>query len=118
MNRHSLVTCDWAEVVDGLTDYVHHAAQRSTADGNRDGATLVDGVHAAHHAVGGLHGDAAHAAFAEVLLDFQDDVDGSGNGEAVTHHAQGLVNGRHGGLDELHVDGGAGDLDYVSDIFW
>ena len=36
---------------------------------------MVNGFHAAHHAVGGLHGDAAHAAFAQVLLHFDDHVD-------------------------------------------
>ena len=118
MNRHPLITRDWAEVIDRLADYVHHATQRASADGNRDGAAEIDGVHTAHHAIGGLHGDAAHAAFAEVLLDFEDDVNRRGNSEAIAYDAKRLIDGRHFCLDELHVDGGAGDLDNVSDIFW
>ena len=31
---------------------------------------------------------------------------------------QRLVNRRHGALDKLHVHGGTGNLNYVSDIFW
>jgi hypothetical protein len=52
-----------------------------------------------------------------MLLHFEDDVDGGRHGEAVADHAQGLIDGRHGAFDELYVDGGAGDLDNVSDIF-
>ena len=70
--------CDRAELIDRLSDYVHDPSERAAADGNGDGPALIDGLHAAHHAVGGLHGDAAHAAFAEVLLHFENDVDGSG----------------------------------------
>ena len=98
VNRHSLIAGDRTEVVDGLADDVHHATQRAAADGNRDGSAEIDGVHAAHHAVGRLHGDAAHAAFAEVLLHFEDDVDGRRNGEAVADDAKRLINGRHVGL--------------------
>ena len=44
--------------------------------GTHDRLAGVDGLHAAHHAVGRLHGDAAHPAFAEMLLDLHDHVDG------------------------------------------
>ena len=64
------------KLVHRVADDVEHAAQRFAAHGHGDGAAQVDGLHAAHHAFGGLHGDAAHAAFAELLLHFQDDVDG------------------------------------------
>ncbi len=118
MNWHALVVSHGAEVIDRLTDDVHHAAECAAADGNRDGATLVNGFHAANHTVGGLHGDTAHAPFAEVLLHFENDVDRRRDGEAVADDAKRLVDGRHRRLDELHVDGGAGDLNDVSDIFW
>jgi len=36
----------------------------------------------AHHAFGGFHGDAAHAAFAEMLLHLKNDADGGRHGEA------------------------------------
>ena len=76
------------------------------------------GLHASHHAIGCFHGYAAHSAFAEMLLHFEDNVDGRRHGEAVADHAKGLIDRGHSRFDELHVDGGAGDLDYVSDIFW
>ena len=76
MDRVALGGIDRAQLVHRVADDVQHAAQRLAAHGHRDGAAEVDGLHAAHHAFGGLHGDAAHAAFAELLLHFQDDVDG------------------------------------------
>ena len=64
VNGHSLFKGNRAEVIHGFADYIHHSAQRSAAYGGGDGATLIDGFHASHHAVGGFHGDAADAAFA------------------------------------------------------
>ena len=90
MNRHALVAGDRAKIVDRFADHVHHAAQRAAANRSGDGAALIDGLHAAHHAFGGFHGDATHAAFAEMLLHFENDVDWRGNGEAVADHAKGL----------------------------
>ena len=106
-----------SQIVDRLADDVEHAAQRSATHGHSDGAALVDGLHAAHHAFGGFHGDAAHAAFAQMLLDLEDDVDGKRNGEPVVDHAQGLVNGGHGGFFELHVHRGTGNLYDSADVF-
>src|SRR5271157_1804004 len=77
----------------------------------------IYGFHAADHAVGRFHGDAADSAFAEVLLHFENYVDGGRDGKAVADDAEGLIDGRHGRFGELHVHGGACDLDYVSDIF-
>ena len=106
------------KLIDGLADHVHHAAQRAAAHGHGNRSALVDGLHAAHHAVGGLHGDAAHAAFAQVLLHFENDVDRAGHGEAVADDLQRLVNRRQLALGKLHVHRGTGDLNYVSDVFW
>jgi len=76
VNRHCLCVRDRSELVHGFSDHVHHAPQCSPA--NRDGywPALVDGLHAANHAVGGFHGDAAHAALAQVLLHLENHVDG------------------------------------------
>ena len=74
VDRHPLLVFDRAQLIDRLADDVHHAAKRAAADGDRDRSALVDGLHAAHHAVGGLHGDAAHAAFAKMLLHLENDV--------------------------------------------
>ena len=94
-----------------------HAAQRLFAHGHADGPAEVDGLHAADHAVGGFHGDGAHAALAQVLLHFEDDVDGRGHVEAVAGDAQRLVDGRHRRFFKLHVYGRTGDLDYFADVF-
>ncbi len=107
---------DGAKLVDRLADDVDHAAQRLLAHGHADGAAEVDRLHAANHAVGGFHGDGAHAAFAEVLLHLEDDVDRRGNVEAVADDAQRLVDGRHRRFFKLHVDGGTGDLNYFANV--
>src|SRR5580704_17369160 len=117
MNGHFLVKGNRTEFVHGFADDIHDAAERSAADADGDGCTLIDRFHAADHAIGRFHGNAAHAAFADVLLHFQNDVDRGRHGEALADDAKRLVDGGHGAFDELHVDGGAGDLDYVSDIF-
>ena len=118
MDRHGLGVLDRAQLIHRLADHVHHAAQRAAADGHGNRSALVDGFHAAHHAFGGFHGDAAHPAFAQVLLHFQNHVDRIRHGEAVAHHFQRLINRRHGAFDELHVHGGAGNLNYASNSLW
>ena len=117
MNGHSLVEGNGAEIVDGFADDIHHSPQRAAAYGDGDGSSLVDRFHAPHHAVGRFHGDTADAAFAEMLLHFENDVDGGRHGKSVADDAKGLINGGHCPFGELHVHGGACDLDYVSDIF-
>ena len=69
------VCCDGTELVDRLADHIHHAAERAATNGHGNRSALVNGLHAAHHALGSFHGDATHAAFAQVLLHFDDDVD-------------------------------------------
>ena len=117
VNRHALFVLHRAKLVHGLADHVHHAAERASAHGHRNRSALVDGLHPAHHAVGGFHGDAAHAAFAQVLLHFENDVDGAGHIEAVAHHAATPDRWEAGGFRELHVHRGACDLNDVSYIF-
>ncbi len=118
MDRHGLGVLDRAQLIHRLADHVHHAPQRAAAHGHGDRPALVDGFHAAHHALGGFHGDAAHAAFAQVLLHFENHVDRVGHGEAVADDFQRLVNRRHGAFGELHVHRGTGNLNYVSNSFW
>ncbi len=117
MDGIALGGVDRPELVHRVADDVEHAAQGLAAHGHGDGAAQVDGLHAAHHALGGLHGDAAHPAFAQLLLDFQDDVDGRGNVEAFAGDAQRRVDGRQRRLGKLHVHRGTCDLNYVSDVF-
>ena len=75
VDRHGLVGVDRTKLVDRLADHVEDAAQRRAAHRHGDGAAGIDGLHAADHALGRLHGDGADAAFAEVLLHLEDDVD-------------------------------------------
>ena len=117
MNRHSLFVLDRAELIDRLADHVHHPTQCAAADRNRNRSTLIDGLHAAHHAVSWLHGDAAHATFSKVLLHFENDADRTGHGEAVAHNLHGFINRGQLALEKLHVDRRAGDLDYMSYVF-
>jgi hypothetical protein len=100
-----------------LANHVDHAAQRFLAHGHADRPAHVDGLHAAHHAVRRLHGHRAHAALAQVLLDFEDYIDGRGHLEALVGDAQRLINRRHRRLFKLHVHGRAGDLNHFADVF-
>ena len=77
----------------------------------------VDRLHAADHAFGRNHGDAAHAAFAEVLLHFDDDVERRRHIEAFAGNAQRLEDRRHARLFKLHIDGRAADADDFADVF-
>jgi len=79
MNGHLLFELNWPELVYWLADHVHHAPERTRANGNRKLAHPDRWLSCAHHAVGRLHCDAAHAPFAEMLLHFEDDVDGCGH---------------------------------------
>jgi hypothetical protein len=54
----------------------------------------------------------------EVLLHFEDHIDGSGDGEAVADDSDRLINWRQLAFGKLDVDGRAGDLNYVSDVLW
>ena len=72
-------------------------------------------VHAALQAVGRLHRDRAHAAFAEVLFDLGDDVDLLARGQG-RHDAERVVDGGQVSALELDVDDGADDLDDLADF--
>ena len=74
----SLCDSNRAKFIHRLANHVHHAAKRAVAHRHGNWAALVDGFHAAHHAFSRFHGDATHAAFAKVLLHFENDVDRAG----------------------------------------
>ena len=117
VDGHVDLGVDGAELVDWLAEDVEHAAEGLATYGNRDARAGVDRLHAANHAFGGDHGDAAHAAFAEVLLDLDDDVERVRDVEAFADDANGLEDGGHLRLFELNVNGRAADGDYFSDVF-
>jgi hypothetical protein len=100
---------DRAGLVHGLADDVHDAAQGAGADGHRDRRAGVMDFLAADQALGGVHGDAADGALAELLRHFE-------------HQAVAAVGGFERVQDlrqvafELHVDDGADDLRDVADL--
>ena len=118
MNRMALFKLNRTEIIDRLANHIHNAAQRSMTHRNGNGTPLIDGFHAAHHTFGGFHGNAPRASSTEMLLHFEDDIHGRGNGESVADHAYRLINGRHVRLGELHGNSGTGNLNYVAYIFW
>src|SRR5690606_31511094 len=91
-------------------DDVHHAPESGLAHRNADRSARVLGAHAAHHSIGGLHGDAADAPFPEVLLDLDDDVDGRRHFETFARNPQRVVDGGLLAFLELDVHGGTDDL--------
>ena len=105
-----------AEAVHGLAEDVHHAPQRCAAHGNGDRPAQIDGLHAAHDAFGRVHCDGAHAALAQVLRDFGDDVDRLGSVEAFAGDAHRVVNFRQVMFGKLHVDDRPDDLHDVPDV--
>ena len=68
------LVADGAPLVHGLAHHVHDAAQGLGTDRHLDRAAGVDHQLAAHHAVGGVHGDAADPILAQVLLHLQRDL--------------------------------------------
>ena len=97
--------------VDGLTQQVKDAAQALIAYGHGDGAAGVYGVHTAHHAVGGVHGDAAGNVVANVLRHLGHDL-------AVA--ALDLNGGKQFGqlaVLEADVQHRADDLNHLADVF-
>ncbi len=117
MNRHSLLVLDRTKLVDRVADHIHDASQRATAHGHGDRSVLVDGFHAAHHTIGGRHGDAAHASFAQMLLHFENHVDGAGHGKTVADHPHRFINRRQLAFGKLHVHRRARNLNYMSYVF-
>jgi hypothetical protein len=75
VDRVALLRLHRPELVHRLADHVQHAAERRGTHRHRDLAARVDDLRAAHHAVGGMHADAAHAVVAQVLLHLDDHVD-------------------------------------------
>ena len=75
MNGMPLLALNRAEIVDRLANHIHDAAQSAMPHRHGNRSALINGFHAANHAFGGFHGDAAGAAFSQMLLHFENDVD-------------------------------------------
>jgi hypothetical protein len=74
VNRIALFVFHGAEIIHRLAEHVQHAAERAAAHRHGNRLAEIERLHAAHQTFGRLHRDAAHAAFAQVLLDFRDDI--------------------------------------------
>ena len=74
VDRQVLVRLDRAALVDGIADDVEDAAEHFVADRHHDRRLGVDDLHAAHEAVGRVHGDGAHRVLAEVLRDLDGEI--------------------------------------------
>ena len=74
MDRHLVRRVERRAFVDRLADHVHQAAERAGTDRHRDRVAGVAHLHPAHQALGGIHRDAAHGVFAEMLRDLEHEV--------------------------------------------
>src|SRR6185437_631800 len=116
VNGELLVRLHRAKIIYGLANHIDHAAERPFAYRNGNRASQVDHLHAAHHAVRGLHGDAAHAPFTQVLLHLENHVDGRRDFETFAGYVQCLINRWEMSFTELHVHRGTGDLHDSSNV--
>jgi hypothetical protein len=96
----------------GLAENVHHAAQCFRPDRHLHGMAQADRLHSAHQPFGGLQGDRAHAALADVLLRLQNDIDRLRHVKAFADDANGGVHRGDLTFRELAVHGRSGHLDY------
>ena len=103
VDRHRLLGVDRAPLVDRAAEHVHDAAERLAADRHHDRVAGVDDLHAAAQAVGAAERDRAHDAVAQLLLDLERQPD--------LVHLEGVVDLRHLGAREFHVDDRADALD-------
>src|SRR3989441_12627659 len=91
MDRIADLTVARAKVPHRLAQDVHHATQGAAADRHSDGTAGIVGLHPAHDALGGLHRNATHAAFPQVLLHFSDDVERLGANETLAGDAHRVI---------------------------
>ena len=76
MDRPRLLVADGSGiVVDRAAEHVENAPEARIADGHLDRRARIFGFHAAHEAIRRAHGDAARDTVAEMLHDFDDEVD-------------------------------------------
>ncbi len=91
MNRVKRLGVNRAHLVHRLTQHIEHASQSFVAYRDHDGMAQALRAHPANQALRGLHRDGAHAALADVLLRFTDDVDRLWNFETFAGDADGRL---------------------------
>ncbi len=105
---------DGGAVVDRVADDVEDATEALGPDRHRDGRAGVANGHPAHQAVGGVHGDRANGALAQVLRDLERQVVLRA-GDAGVGDLQGVEDLRQLAVGELDVDDRADDLNYLAE---
>ena len=110
MDGVTLGRVDRAAVVHGVAGDVEHASKYRFTDGHaRSAAPVLVTCHAALESFGRTHGDGAHEAFAEVLLDLEGKL--RGLADHVELDFQRVVDFRQsGGGGIVYVNDGADDL--------
>jgi hypothetical protein len=117
MNRIGLVAVNRTKLIHGLTQNVHHAAQRRAPDWNGNARARVVSLHPADHSLGRLHGHRAHTSFTKVLLHFHGNVQRLGHVVALARNSQRVENRRQMPFFKLNVEHRPDDLHYVPDRF-
>ena len=103
MDRVERLRVDRPALIDRLADHVKDAPQRLRPHRHLDRSSGVGHLLAAHHAVGAVHGDAAHRALAELLRHLKHQVElADAAGERILDVGQLAL--------ELHIDNGAEHL--------
>src|SRR5262249_33689589 len=95
---------DRAHLINRLTDNVDYPSERGLSNRNRHGSAGIFSMHTSNHTVRWLQGDCTHAAFAEMLLHFNDHIDRNGYVESFARNVERLVDRRLLALFELDVD--------------
>ena len=116
VDRPAVLGLHGAEPVHRVADDVQDPAERFAAHGHRDRRAEVHRLHAAHHAVGRLHGDAPDDTLAELLRDLDDDVDRLAGVLAVVLDLDGVVDGRKLARRKLDVEDRPDDRDDLADV--
>ena len=116
MDGVALLGFDRTFIVHRLTEDIEQTAEGLRAHRDADPLFEIFGGHASDQSVGRLESDGAYAAFAQVLLDLANDVDGVWCVEPLTSNANGVIDSRQVASAVLHVDGRPGDLDDFSDF--
>ena len=97
------VGADRRFTVDGVSQYVEHAAQRGFAHRHGDAVTGGGDGQASAEAVAAGHHDAAHRLVLQMLLHLH------GAARAVCLHGQRFIDGGQAPLGEAYVDHGTGN---------
>ncbi|MNS75211.1 hypothetical protein D3C72_1087150 [compost metagenome] len=106
---------DRAGFVDGTTQHVHDAAQRTVANRHGDGGAGALDRHAAAQAVGRTQGNGTHHAVAQLLLHFEGQALLGKRRVAGFFQHERVVHLRHCVARELDVHHGANTLHNISD---